>query len=177
MINKRDTPTIYLIQETWISKEDDRTNIDDILFISHGYKKEPNEIQSANGGVCIVLSKVAQKVWKRAGQPDAITSRKVAKIARNVGLELHFLDSEKKIIKLFVIPTYLPCSMYSDGDFDKTLEPLQNIINKCPKDTIPIISGGFNASIGVDKDNDNNGITGEFGNSHQNDRGDTLRFI
>ena len=88
MINKQDTPTIYLIQETWMSK-DDVQNINDILFISHGYEKEPDEVRSANGGVCIALSKAAQKAWKRAGQPDPITSKKLAKTARNIGLELH----------------------------------------------------------------------------------------
>ena len=62
-----------------------------------------------------------------------------------------YLDSKKKTIKLFVISTYLPCSTYSDNDFDETLEQLKNIINKYPKDTIPIIGGDFNASIGVDK--------------------------
>ena len=109
MISKRDTPTIYLIQETWMS-EDGITLIDDVLFISHGYDKEPDEIRRANGGVCIALSRASQKAWKRAGQPDPITPGQVAKTVRNIELELHFLDSKKKTIKLFVISTYLPCS-------------------------------------------------------------------
>ena len=166
LINERDTPTIYLIQETWMSEEGGETTIDDVLFISHGYEKEPDEVRSANGGVCIALSKAAQKAWKRAGQPDPITSKKLAKTARNIGLELHFLDSKKKTIKLFVISTYLPCSTYSDSDFDETLEQLQNIINKCPKDAIPIIGGDFNVSIGVKKGG--NGTTSTFfGSSNQ----------
>ena len=74
-----------------------------------------------------------------------------------------------------VISTYLPCSTYSDDDFDETLEQIQEIINKCPKDTIPIIGGDFNACIGID--DDDNGITGEFGNPYRNDRGDTLRVF
>jgi len=57
--------------------------------------------------------------------------------------------------------------------FDETLDQIQEIINKCPKDTIPIIGGDFNASIGVD-DDDKDGITGVFGNPHRNDRGETL---
>ena len=125
----------------------------------------------------MALSKVAQKSWKRAGQPDPITSRKGAKTARNIGLELHFLYSKKKTIKLFVISTYLQCSTYSDNNFDKTLEQLQNIINKCPKDAIPIIGGDYNVSIGVDENDDINGITGKFGNSHRNGRGDTRRIF
>jgi len=95
-----------------MSKEGGETTIDDVLFLSHGYKKEQDESGNANGGVSIALSKVAQKAWKRAGQPDPIRSRKVARTARNIGLELHFLDSKKKIIKLLVISTYLPCSTY-----------------------------------------------------------------
>ena len=74
-----------------------------------------------------------------------------------------------------VISTYLPCSTYSDEDFDESLEQIQEIINKCPKDTIPIIGGDFNASIGIDDDNE--GITGGFGNSYRNDRGETLRVF
>ena len=76
-----------------------------------------------------------------------------------------------------MISTYLPCSTYSDEDFEETLDQIQEIINKCPKDTIPIIGGDFNASIGVDKNDDSNGITGKFGNLHRNDRGDTLRIF
>ena len=172
MINKRDTPTIYLIQETWMSEEKGETTIDDVHFISYGYEKEHDETR-ANGGVCIALSKAAQKAWKRAGQLDPIRPGKVAKTVRIIRLELHFLDSKKKIIKLLVISTYLPCSTYSDEDFNKTLEQIQVIINKCPKDTIPIIGGDFNASIGVDDDND--GITGVYGNTYRNDRGEILR--
>ena len=121
-----------------------------------------------NGGVSIALSKSAQKAWKRAGQPDPIRPGWVAKIARNIGLELHFLDSKKKIIKLFVISTYLPCSTYDDNEFDETLEQLQNIINKCLKDAIPIIGEAFNTSRGVDKDDDNS-VTAVFGNLHLSD--------
>ena len=185
MINNRKTPTIYLIQETWMSEEKGETLIDDVLFISYGCEKEPDETRAKNGGVSIALSKSAQKAWKRAGQPDPIRPGRVAKTARNIGLELHFLDSKKKIIKLFVISTYLPCSTYDDNEFDETLEQLQNIINQCPKDAIPIIGGDFNASIGVNdinnindndiNDNDINGTTGTFGNPYRNDRGETLR--
>ena len=56
MISKQDAPTIYLIQETWIS-ENGITLIDDVLFVSHGYEKESDEIRRANGGVCIALSR------------------------------------------------------------------------------------------------------------------------
>ena len=52
LINQRDTPTIYLIQETWMSKEKE-TTIDNVLFLSHGYEKEHDESRSANGGVAI----------------------------------------------------------------------------------------------------------------------------
>ena len=72
-----------------------------------------------------------------------------------------------------VISTYLPCSTYSDEDISEILEQLQEFINKCPKDTIPIIGGDFNASIGVNNDDD--GIIGVFGNPYRNDRGETLR--
>ena len=51
LINKQDTPTIYLIQETWMSK-DDVQNINDVLFISHGYEKGPDEVRNANV-VCV----------------------------------------------------------------------------------------------------------------------------
>ena len=40
---------------------------------------------------------------------------------------------------------------------------------------LPIIDGDFNASIGIN--DDNNGITGKFGNPYQNDRGETLRVF
>ena len=119
LINERDTPTIYLIQETWMSEEGGETTIDDVLFISHGYEKEQDESRNANGGVAIALSNVAQQAWKRVGQPDPIRPRKVARTARNIGLELYFLDSKKKIIKLLVTYTYLPCSTYSDKSLMK----------------------------------------------------------
>ena len=79
------------------------------------------------------------------------------------------------MFKLLVISTYLPCSTYSDEDFGETLEQLQEMINKYPKDTIPILGGGFNASIGVDDDIDS--ITGVFENPYQNDTGETLRVF
>ena len=79
-----------------MSKEGGETIIDDVLFISHGYEKEQDESRNANGGVAIALSKVAQKSWKRAGQPDPIRPRKVARTARNIGLELHFFRFEEE---------------------------------------------------------------------------------
>ena len=60
MINRQESPNVYLIQATWIL-EDEITLIDDVIFISHGYDKEPNEICAKNGGVSMVLSKAAQK--------------------------------------------------------------------------------------------------------------------
>ena len=39
---------------------------------------------------------------------------------------------------------FLSSMYYSDGDFDETLEQLQNTINKYPKDAISIIGGEFN---------------------------------
>ena len=144
---------MYFIQETWMSREKGETTIDNVLFLLHGYEKEQDESRNAYGGVAIALSVVAQKAWKRAGQPDPIRPRKVARTARHIGLELYFLDSKKEIMKLLVISTYLPCSTYSDKDFNETLEQLQEIINKCPKDTIPIIGGDFNARVINDDDN------------------------
>ena len=64
--------------------------------------------------------------------------------------------------------------IYSDDEFDETLEQLQHIINKRPNCKKLIMGEDFNANIRVDEDNDNNGNTGAFGNSRQNDRGETL---
>ena len=76
MINKRDTPTIYLIQETWMCEEKGETLINDVLFISYGYEKEHNETLGANGGVCTALLEAAQTSWKREGQPDPTSKTK-----------------------------------------------------------------------------------------------------
>ena len=54
----------------------------------------------ANGvgvGEGVVLSTIAQSVWKRAGQPDPIKPTLVAKTVRNIALELHFLDRKAKV--------------------------------------------------------------------------------
>ena len=45
LINERDTPTIYLIQETWMSEEKGETTIDNVLFLSHGYKKNKMNLE------------------------------------------------------------------------------------------------------------------------------------
>ena len=96
MINKQDTPTIYLIQETWMSEEKGETLINDVLFISYGYEKEIDEIRSANSGVYIPLLETAQMAWKRVGQPDPIRLGKILKTARNIRLELHFQIQKRK---------------------------------------------------------------------------------
>ena len=90
----------------------------------------------------------------------------VAKTTHNVGLEMHFLDTLGKTIKFFVISTYIPCSdkKYSDEDFDETLDELQVLIKRCPRDAILVIGGDFNSEIGTGK-NDEDGVTGIFGNT------------
>jgi hypothetical protein len=62
-------------------------------------------------------------------------------------LELHFCDNTNETNKLFVISTYLPCSSYTNNEYEATLEELDKIMRKCPADTTPIIGGNFNASM------------------------------
>ena len=128
----RNNPTIVLTQEMW-EKTDGNTRIgkNGALFISNSNKIDESQVR---GGVGIILSRKAEKAWKRAGQPDPIKPNSVAKTARNIALELHFLDSRKRTQKIFVISTYLPCSdkKYSEEDLEETLEQLQDLINQCP---------------------------------------------
>ena len=68
------------------------------------------------------LSEVAQKAWKRAGQPDPIRPRRVAKQRETSDSNYIILDSKTKIIKLLIMSIYLLFSIYNDRDFDKTLQ-------------------------------------------------------
>ena len=173
------TPTIFLTQETWSDNDTDQ-EIDNVLFFSHG---EPTN--RVKGGVGIILSPSATAAWKLAGQPEPIRPGKVIGATRIMALELHFKDQANKIIKLFVITAYLPCSTYSDDDYELTLQKLDEIIKLCPPDAIPIIGGDFNASIGTadpqEEDDDNNHHLlrpiGPFGNPHRNARGEILRHF
>ena len=98
---------------------------------------------------------------------DTGRSRKSSKNSTKYWLiTKNFRLKKKETIRLFVTSTYLPSNTYSDEGFDEILDQLQNIINKCPKDAIPIIGGDFNVSIGVKKGG--NGTTGTFfGSSNQ----------
>jgi hypothetical protein len=95
-----------------------------------------------------------------------------------MALELHFKDQANKIVKLFAITAYLPCSTYSDNDYELTLQELARIIRLCPLDAIPNIGGDLNASIGTadpQEEDDNNhhqtGPIGPHGNPHHNAHG------
>jgi hypothetical protein len=138
----KSTPTIYRTQETWSDNDTDQ-EIDNVLFFfSHG---EPTN--RVKGGVGIILSPSTTAAWKLAGQPELIRPGKIIGATRIMALELHFKDQANKIVKLFAITAYLPCSTYSDDDYKFTLQELAKIIKLCPPDAIPIIGGDFNASI------------------------------
>ena len=173
------TPTIILTQETWENNDDTETDKDDgILFFSNGKKKDDGNPR-VKGGVGIILSKAAEEAWKKAGQPDPIRGQTVAKTTRNVGIEMQFEDTFKRKIKLFVISTYIPCSdkKYSDEDFNETLDELQTLIERCPKEAVLVIGGDFNSEIGTNNkdDDEKDEVTGIFRNARQNTRGEKIR--
>jgi Endonuclease-reverse transcriptase len=172
-LNKNETTTVFLAQETW-DKDDTTTEIEGVLFLSNGATCKNNNRR--HGGCGIVLSKKAAAGWKLAGQPDPIKPGLIANSIRNIGVEIHLPDKRGKILKFLFISTYLPHSgnKYTQKDYNDTLQQIQIIIDKCPKDAILIIGGDFNASIGLDHNQDNQPVTGKYGNEETSTNGKQL---
>eukprot|EP00980_Cylindrotheca_fusiformis_P021013 scaffold8028_cov81-Cylindrotheca_fusiformis.AAC.1 len=168
--DKKSKATIYLVQETW-EKDNNTTEVEGCLFLSNGNPENTRK----HGGVGIILSPEAVKAWERAGQPEPIRPPPVASATRSIAIEIKMEDKKKKEMKIFLISTYLPCSSFSDEDFEETLNQLQFLIDKCPTDAILIIGGDFNASIGVTRKEEGYKSTGPYGNPHRNQRGETVK--
>ena len=170
-LNRQRDPTVYLTQETW-QKDNETIELDNCLFLSNGNPQDTRK----NGGVGIVLSPQATKAWKKAGQPEPIRPDPVTSATRTMAINLHFKDARQKTVKTLFITTYFPTTSYDVIEFEKTLDQLQVLINQCPENAMLIIGGDFNASIGVTpkKEKYSTSATGQFGNPHRNQNGDTL---
>jgi hypothetical protein len=168
LLNKKKGPTVLLLQENHSTKNDDFI-INGVQFLLSGAEPDNRE----RGGVGIVLSKEANRAWMRAGQPQPIRPGKVVGNTRNIGLELHFVDKKGKTCKYFVISTYLPCTLYSDDQYELVLEQLEEVLKKCPKDATPVIGIDANAEIGITDGTEDSryNISGPYGNPRTNTRG------
>ena len=97
-----------------------------------------------------------------------------------MGIEIHINDARGGKIKFFIISTYLPCSQYTDQDYDTALQQVQTMIDQKPKKSILIIRGDMNANICITTKQEklfeeHDKVTGRYGNSSQNNRGERLR--
>ena len=73
------------------------------LFFDHHVSQEKKKVA---GGVSIVLGPHGKAAWERAGKPDPIRGGTVAHTARVIGLELHFLDNARNLIRVFAVSFY-----------------------------------------------------------------------
>jgi hypothetical protein len=167
-------PSILFTQETW-SNDDIDLEINNVLFFSHGAKTN----NCTKGGVRIILSLLTVLAWKLAGQPLPIRPGKIAGATRIMALKLHFRNNANKITKLFAISAYLLCSSYKNEEYKTTPVELDKIMRQCPADTIPIIGGDFNASIGTADTTEDlfNSPVGPHRNPWRNDSGNNLKDL
>jgi hypothetical protein len=122
-------------------------------------------------------SKGAVEGWKLAGQSDPTRPSSVANTIRTLAVELHIPDKKGKLIQFYFILVNMPHSgtKYTQQDYIDTIQQLQNVLDKCPKHAIPIIGGDFNATIGTDQNQDNQPVTGKYGNDQKSENGMQLR--
>ena len=176
LAQKKDDTTIMTTQETW--EDDDNTlTIEGSTFISYRKKETKNRKRS---GVGIILSKKATKAWKEAGAPEPVRPGEIAQATRNIGIEIHINDARGKKIKLYIISTYLPCTQYSEEEYDDTIQQLQTMIDQRPKNTIVVIGGNMNPSIKITTKEEklfeeHDGVTGRYSKDIRNHQGERLR--
>jgi hypothetical protein len=57
--------------------------------------------------------------------------------------------SSKQTDDHIFISVYMPCSSYTDEEYDEALEQLRELIRNRPSNSTLIIGGDFNASLGI----------------------------
>mmetsp|Transcript_29094 Transcript_29094/g.35473 ORF Transcript_29094/g.35473 Transcript_29094/m.35473 type:complete len:134 (-) Transcript_29094:273-674(-) len=103
----------------------------------------------------------------------------ITHVAIIMGIGITYVNHKRKQIKIFIVPCYFPCSLWSDKNYHNAIEEIQKVIKQAPKGSTPIICGDFNAHIGI-SDNQPNKLTkfksvGPYGNLKVNDRGIILK--
>ena len=134
------------------------------------------------GGVAIILSPRAVQGWKRLGQPEPKRHGIIAGTTRIMSVDTEIADPCGEPIKMRVFSCYLPHGMRDDSiqEYEHALKILDRAVKSCPKDTLPIVGGDFNASVGCRRspehalNNDIKKTLGPEGNKHLNVLGEIL---
>ena len=144
---------IYLLQETWLTK-DWETTINGIQIFYHGPDKAT--CNRGTGGVAIMLSTKAQAAWTAAGRPTLLRpGTEVDNTTRVMGIELLIQGATKQQKRVFVMNIYAPTTDHeikTPGITEKFYTSLQQHIHKhTSPSSHTIVGGDWNAKIGKRK--------------------------
>jgi len=144
----------YLIQETHLSGDFEKSIIDNYYFIHHGPETQPTN--GAKGGVAIILSPELHAQWQSSGKAKKIirggilTGETTRILSVSMKFESHSENNgNKKYHNLCLTTIYFPHSGYKEKDIDSFNNDvstfLSNILSQ--KNTTHIIGADTNSSI------------------------------
>ena len=76
-----------------------------------------------------------------------------------------------------IVQVYAPTSDYNDNEIEEFYDQLQNVINQTPKKDILVVQGVWNAKVGKNARENQQGICGPFRHDDTNGRGLRLCYF
>ena len=169
LCHMRQTPTDgYLAIETWDGEVGTFEN-EGFTIIKHAaFKKNSGTASRLSGGFTFFLPEHTAKAWVRAGcvLVDDIGPRVC-------GIKLLFTDEKGKDVTIFWGAAYAPTSDATTEEQDEYFDQLQTLIDRTSATDVLMLSGDFNASLGIRTDHRDK-VLGKFGIEHRNRAGDRL---
>ena len=165
------------LQETWLTKDTvEKDEESGYIILNHGPEIKPCKRGAL--GVAIVLSPIAVRAWEKGGSKVEYFGERI------IAVRLQLEDSIGKPLSLYIASAYAPDSSRPQSEKDQFAEDLQCCFDARGDDDeiVPVICMDCNASIGIRKDNEDNGIgqdrvRGKFGILHENAAGHELHAM
>ena len=135
------------------------------IFKVPGWKKNQGKKGRLSGGFALFLDKETTEAWNRTGMKTITDCG-----PRMFAVRLKYPGSRRT---LFWVNVYAPIGAAPTAEHDDFHASLEKLIEQCNKDEILLVSGDFNASMGVK--NEHTGQTlGPYGIEHRNAAGERL---
>jgi hypothetical protein len=138
-IMKEKNIDVYLIQETHLVGDFEKTLIDNFFMIHRGPEEQP--LRGAKGGVAIVLSPELADLWKSSKKKQKIArgGTTIGDTTRILSISIRFKTNNSKLNKelthtLSLITIYFPHSGYKNYELDQFSNEVSEFLQlTCPR--------------------------------------------
>ncbi len=152
---KKNRIDAYLIQETHLAEDFEKTIFDNYYLIHHGPPNQPSS--GAKGGVAIILSPELTTQWKSSSKNKKITRGElsIGDTTRFLSITMRFEtesnNKSKAYHNLCLTSVYFPHSRYKELELENFHSELSTLLSNilAKKNTTHIIGADTNSSIGT----------------------------